>query len=197
MISQQLRKRGIKDKRVLRAMGSIPREQFIPQDQQPYAYEDTPLPIGNGQTISQPYIVARMLELLKVNRDEKVLDIGTGSGYQAAVLSTLARHVYTLEIIQKLSQRATQTLTALGITNVTVIHTNAREGYPKHAPYDAIISAATSENIPQAWKDQLTTDGRIVAPLKQLSGQRIVRVTKHGSVFHTEEFELVTFVPLV
>jgi protein-L-isoaspartate(D-aspartate) O-methyltransferase len=193
----QLRRLGIKNKRVLEAMSLVPREKFVPQNIKKYAHLDTPLPIGHGQTISQPYVVARMCELLELDGHEKVLDIGTGSGYQAAVLSLLAKEVHSLEIISPLAKKAQKTLSKLGFQNVIIYEKDAKNGLPEHAPFDAIKSAATSHQIPQAWKKQLKTGGRIVAPIKSGPEQKLIRLTKDKKGFQKEEFDFVRFVPLI
>lgn len=197
MVVRQLRRRGIKNERVLRTMGSIPRELFVPEDKQSEAYQDAPIFIGHDQTISQPYVAARMLELLAANREEKILEIGTGSGYLAAVLGRLAKHVYSLEVVKDLAVTAKRTLDSFGYHNVTIVKTNARQGYPERAPYDGIISSAASADIPQAWKDQLCLGGRIVAPVGDANNQRIIRITRYDTGFIEKEFEIVAFVPLV
>ena len=165
MVEEQIRQRGVKDPRVLDAMRKVPRERFVPAELAPRAYDDGPLPIGQGQTISQPYIVAYMTEILGVGARDKVLEIGTGSGYQAAVLGELARQVFTIEIVPSLAQRAAATLKALGYANVTVRAGDGYAGWPAQAPFDRILVTAAPERIPQPLIDQLAVGGRLVAPV--------------------------------
>ena len=165
MVDEQIRQRGVKDGRVLDAMRKVPRERFVPADLASRAYDDGPLPIGEGQTISQPYIVAYMTEILGVGPRDRVLEIGTGSGYQAAVLGELAGQVYTIEIVPALAQRATATLKSLGYANVTVRAGDGYAGWPERAPFDRILVTAAPERIPQPLIDQLAVGGRLVAPV--------------------------------
>jgi protein-L-isoaspartate(D-aspartate) O-methyltransferase len=165
MVEQQIEQRGVKDPRVLDAMRTVPRERFVPPELAARAYEDNPLPIGQGQTISQPYIVAYMTEALGVTGAHTVLEIGTGSGYQAAILGELARHVYTIEIVPELAARAAATLTSLGYANVDVRAGDGYAGWPEHAPFDRILVTAAPEQIPQPLIDQLAVGGRLVAPV--------------------------------
>jgi len=197
MVKDQLRARDITDARVLKVMGQVPREDFVPSDQQHSAYHDSPLAIGSGQTISQPYIVAKMCQLLNLTGEEKVLDIGTGSGYQAAVLSLLAKEVVSIEIVETLANKAKKTLASLGYDNVEVIIGDGRQGVPDRAPFDRIIAAATATQVPPAWKKQLKPGGIIVLPLKVGWQERLVRLTKKGKKLKQEEFCPVAFVPLV
>jgi protein-L-isoaspartate(D-aspartate) O-methyltransferase len=197
MVEVQLKSRDITDQRVLEAMNQIPREKFVPKEIRFSAYADRPLSIGHHQTISQPYVVALMCQLLKLKGTEKILDVGTGSGYQAAVLSRLAKKVITIEVIPDLAKKAKEILGKLNYQNVIVIIGDGRKGSPDHAPFDKIISAAASENIPQAWKNQLKTGGQIVLPMEHGLGQKLVRVTKTNSGFKKESFGGVMFVPLV
>jgi protein-L-isoaspartate(D-aspartate) O-methyltransferase len=197
MVEQQLKARDITDLNVLEAMSKIPREEFIPDTKKQNAYADHPLSIGHMQTISQPYIVALMCQLLELKGNEKVLDIGTGSGYEAAVLSYLAKEVITIEVIPKLAQSAQQTLQKLGYDNIKVIVDDGRNGAPDYAPFDAIKSAATSNQVPLAWKRQLKIGGRIVLPLKENSHQNLIRLTKKETEFQKENFGGVAFVPLI
>jgi protein-L-isoaspartate(D-aspartate) O-methyltransferase len=165
MVEQQVRKRGITDERLLRAMRTVPRERFVPPEHAQHAYDDTPLPIGNGQTISQPYVVAYMTEVLGVAPGHRVLEIGTGSGYQAAILAELAREVYTIEIVPQLAQRASETLKALGYNHVHVREGDGYAGWPEHAPFDRIMVTAAVEAIPRPLIDQLPPGGRLVVPV--------------------------------
>ena len=167
MIDEQLRTRGISDPRVLAAMGAVPRERFVPEHLVSRAYDDGPLPIGAGQTISQPYIVAYMAEALAIAPHHKVLEIGTGSGYHAAVLGQLAREVYTIEIVPVLASSATALLKELGYTNIHVREGDGYAGLPEHAPFDRILVTAAPDQIPQPLIDQLAAGGRLVIPVGQ------------------------------
>jgi protein-L-isoaspartate(D-aspartate) O-methyltransferase len=164
-VEQQLRERGVTDSRVLDAMRAVPRERFVPSDLVARAYDDGPLPIGFGQTISQPYIVAHMTEVLEVSPSHKVLEIGTGSGYQAAVLSVLVHEVFTIEIIPELAHRAEVTLRDLGRTNIHVRAGDGFAGWPEEAPFDRIIVTAAPQEIPRPLIDQLAPGGRLVVPV--------------------------------
>src|SRR5262245_59410672 len=165
MVEEQIKARGIKDEGVLAAMLKVPRERFVPSGVAPLAYADRPLPIGYGQTISQPYIVAFMTEALQVMSNKKVLEIGTGSGYQAAVLGELAREVYTIEIVPQLADRARDTLAAVGYRNVHGRTGDGYLGWPEQAPFDAIMVTAAPDHVPQPLLDQLGAGGRIILPL--------------------------------
>lgn len=196
MVREQLAGRGIRDPRVLAVMGAVPRHLFVPPDHRAKAYADQPLPIGEGQTISQPYIVARMTELLALQGDENVLEIGGGSGYQAAVLAGLARQVISIERHEALAQRAAATLHELGITNVTVIHADGSGGWPPLAPYDAILMAAAAPRVPPPLLDQLAEGGRLALPAGGRRVQRLERHTRHADAVKVETFTEVAFVPL-
>jgi protein-L-isoaspartate(D-aspartate) O-methyltransferase len=197
MIERDLAARGIQDKRILQAMGAIPRHLFVPKHLRPYAYEDRPLPIGENQTISQPYIVAFMTELLALNGTERVLEIGTGSGYQAAVLGKVARQVYSVEILPKLSQRANTTLKHLGIDNVHLKVGDGFFGWEEQGPFDAILVTAAAAKIPEPLWRQLREGGRLVMPLgEHRESQKLVRVTKSDGKQVIEEIAGVLFVPL-
>jgi protein-L-isoaspartate(D-aspartate) O-methyltransferase len=165
MVERQIRQRGVADPRVLEAMRTVPRERFVPADASGRAYEDTPLAIGYGQTISQPYIVAYMTEVLSVQPTHRVLEIGTGSGYQAAVLGSLAREVYTVEIVAPLAKMAMTVLRELGHTNVHVREGDGYAGWAEHAPFDRIMVTAAPDEIPQPLIDQLAPGGRLVIPV--------------------------------
>jgi len=165
MVKKQLIKRGIRDPRVLEAMGKVPRHLFVPSDLRDRAYRDCPLPIGYGQTISQPYIVAFMTEAARLTPESVVLEIGTGSGYQAAVLAELARQVYSLERLSPLAAQAQQTLAALGYRNVEVRQGDGYQGWPEHAPYDAILVTAAPPTVPMVLLDQLAVGGTLVVPV--------------------------------
>lgn len=197
MVESQLARRGIKDKRVLEAMRQVPRHLFIPEDMRSLAYCDGPLPIGHGQTISQPYIVALMTELLELTGQEKVLEIGTGSGYQAAILSRLARQVYSLERHAALAQQAEKVLAQLGYDNVMVRVRNGTLGWPEHSPYEAIIITAAAPEVPQPLPDQLADGGRLVAPVGSQWSQVLVKVRRQSDLLIRERLTAVAFVPLV
>lgn len=197
MVSQQLEARGITDPRVLDAMRTVPRHLFVPESYRFQAYEDCPLPIGHGQTISQPYIVGLMLEALMLTGHERVLEVGTGSGYQAALLGLLAEQVYTVEIIPELTSRAQATLSELGYDNIQVEPANGSIGWKAAAPYDAIIVAAAAPSTPRALCKQLADGGRLVVPIGDLYGQDLLRVqNQHGQLL-TTNLGLCAFVPLV
>jgi protein-L-isoaspartate(D-aspartate) O-methyltransferase len=197
MVVEQLVAREITDSRVLKAMGQVPRELFVPTEYQKHAYEDRPLPIGFGQTISQPYIVALMSQMLQVTGKEKVLDIGTGSGYQAAILSLLAKKVISVERIPELAQKAQELLKRLGYDNTEVVIGDGRWGLAAKAPFDGIICAAAAGMVPRFWKKQLKEGGRLVFPQKRLDEQVLVRLIKKGQRFFQKDFGRVIFVPLV
>ena len=196
MVDQQIRARGIKSGPVLDAMVRVSRHLFVPPDVRHQAYEDTPLPIGYGQTISQPYIVAYMTEALEVLPAHRVLEIGTGSGYQAAVLAGLVRQVYSIEIVAELAESARRTLTAAGYRNVDVRTGNGYAGWPEHAPFDRIIVTAAPPEIPQALVDQLAIGGRMVVPVGTLL-QEIVVVSKGARGVSETRTIPVRFVPMV
>jgi protein-L-isoaspartate(D-aspartate) O-methyltransferase len=193
-----LRRRGIADPAVLRAMDSVPREEFVLPDYAEAAYADQAMPIACGQTISQPYVVAYMTEQLALKREHRVLEIGTGSGYQAAILSQLAGLVFTVERYRTLAERARATLERLGCGNVTVIAGDGLNGVPEHAPYDRIIVTAAAESIPRALTDQLAEGGVMVLPLGEHNGaQRIVRLTRGPEGVTRQDLIWVRFVPLL
>jgi protein-L-isoaspartate(D-aspartate) O-methyltransferase len=195
MVEQQLRGRDIKDLRVLAAMEKVPRHLFVPENVRAQAYGDHPLPIGHGQTISQPYIVAFMTEALDVRPEHRVLEIGTGSGYQAAILGELAGEVYTMEIIEPLAQSARETLERLGYKNVHVRAGNGYEGWPEHAPYDRIMVTAAPEEVPPALVEQLKMGGLMAIPVGSYFQElRILRRTETGT--ETLRTLPVRFVPM-
>ncbi len=197
MVNTQLVARGIRDARVLKAMREVPRHLFVPMDLRARSYEDSPLPIGEGQTISQPYVVALMSECLKLTGNERVLEIGTGSGYQAAILSLLAREVYTIEIRKTLSERAALVLASLGCTNTTSINADGYDGWEHAAPFDVIMITAAVNHIPPPLLKQLKDGGRMVLPLgNPFSYQELVLVTKNGSSTTIDHITGVLFVPL-
>ena len=196
MVDEQIVARGVKDQRVLAAMRKVPRHLFVPENLIPEAYDDTPLPIGHGQTISQPYIVALMTELLQLSGDEKVLEVGTGSGYQAAVLGELAKEVYTIEIVEPLARQAAERLRELGYTNVHVRHGDGYDGWPEQAPFDGIIVTAAPEQIPKPLLEQLKPGGRLVIPVGAWS-QDLLVVTKSPDGKITRQVVIpVRFVPM-
>jgi protein-L-isoaspartate(D-aspartate) O-methyltransferase len=197
MVEKQLHQRRIDDERVLKAMETIPRHLFVPPSLRFNAYDDRPLPIGEEQTISQPYIVALMSESLRLTGEETVLEIGTGSGYQAAVLSVLAKRVYSIEIIPQLAETARQRLTTLGYTNVTVIVGDGNKGWATGGPYDAIMVTAAAPQVPEALVAQLAEGGRLVVPLVIGEEQHLLRLSKHKGHLKREDLGLVRFVPLV
>ena len=196
MVDTQLRAEGIRSDAVLQAMARVPRHRFVPPELRERAYDDTPLPIGLGQTISQPFIVAYMTEMLQLTREHTVLEIGTGSGYQAAVLAELAREVLTIEIVPQLADRARSALADLGYSNVTVRTGNGYLGWPERAPFHRIIVTAAPEAIPQTLVDQLAVDGILVAPVGTLF-QEIVIVTKSADGVAEKRTIPVRFVPMV
>jgi protein-L-isoaspartate(D-aspartate) O-methyltransferase len=198
MIDEQLRSRGIRDERVLAAMGEVPRHLFVPPADQASAYADTPLPIGHGQTISQPYIVGFMTEALQLEPSHKVLEIGTGSGYQAAILGKLAGEVYTIELVPELAERARAALAAQGFDNVHVRAGDGYQGWPEHAPFDRIMVTAAPEDVPQALVDQLAPGGRMVVPVGPQFGDQELRIlTKTPDGIVTERSLPVRFVPMI
>jgi protein-L-isoaspartate(D-aspartate) O-methyltransferase len=197
MVDEQLRGRDIGDERVLAAMERVPREAFVPEDLRRRAYDDAALPIGSGQTISQPYMVARICAELGLDGDERVLDVGTGSGYQAAVLAQIAAEVHSIERLPELAEQARRNLEAVGIDNVQVHVGDGSLGDPEHAPFDAIAVAAAAPEFPQALYDQLTLGGRLVVPVGGRRGQRlevIVRSPEGPAVIRSVPCR---FVPLV
>ena len=195
MVESQLRARGIKDERVLAAMSKVPRHQFVDSSWRDLAYSDSPLPIGHNQTISQPYIVAYMTEAAEISPEAKVLEIGTGCGYQAAVLGEIAKQVYSLEIIPQLAQRARQTLSQLGEKNIEVKNGDGYQGWAEHAPYDAIIVTAAPPHIPQPLIDQLAIKGKMVIPVGTWD-QEIVVLTKTKERIIEQKTIPVRFVPM-
>ena len=199
MVRNQIERRGVKNLAVLRAMRHVPRHLFVPQPMQPSAYEDRPLPIGYGQTISQPYIVALMTELLEPDKGHKTLEVGTGSGYQAAVLSELVQRVYTIEIVGELAQSSADTLKKLGHKNVTVRQGDGYQGWPGEAPFDRIIITAAPPEVPQALLDQLKPGGKLVAPVGEspLNQELIVIDKSVDGRLSRRSVAPVMFVPMV
>ncbi len=197
MVETQLRARGIHDPRLLDAMTSVPRHEFVEARYRDQAYEDHPLPIDAGQTISQPYIVALMLELLQLDSSSKVLEIGTGSGYQAAVLSQLAGYVYTVERHPELAQQAAETLSRLGLNNVSVVTGDGSGGLPEQAPFDAIVVAAAAPQIPPALFQQLCEGGRMIIPVGPPEAQELQFIRKQEGKALITVREGCRFVPLI
>jgi len=198
MVKEQIAARGIKDPQVLHAMNRVPRHFFVPENLQTRAYEDTPLPIGWQQTISQPYIVALMSESLEVKKGEKVLEIGTGSGFQAAVLSELGARVYTVELIPELAARAGETLKKLGYDNIDIYTADGSLGLPDLAPFDAIIVTAAADKVPHPLLEQLKTGGRMLIPVgREGETQELWKIVKTAHGYHRESLGAVIFVPLV
>ncbi|UCH80120.1 MAG: protein-L-isoaspartate(D-aspartate) O-methyltransferase [Nitrospiraceae bacterium] len=197
MVENQLEHRGLKDIRVLEAMRKVPRHLFVIDELQERAYDDCALPIGEGQTISQPYMVACMTELLELKGDEKVLEVGTGSGYQCAVLSMLAREVYTVERIRSIASDAEKLLTSLKYNNVKVIVSDGSIGLPEHAPFDCIIVTAGAPEIPRPYIDQLAVDGRLVIPVGSRYSQVLCKIRKTSSGIQESTYTACVFVPLI
>jgi protein-L-isoaspartate(D-aspartate) O-methyltransferase len=197
MVKQQLVARGITDQNVLDAFSKVPREEFVPDEYKEIAYVDRPLPIGNGATISQPYTVALMCQIISVDKNSKVLDIGAGSGYESAILSLMCKEVIAMERIKELADSARDKLKRLGYNNVKLIHGDGSEGYEKEAPYDAIKVAATTEQITDAWRDQLKVGGKLVYPELLNDVQKLVEATKTQDGFTLTTHGYVTFVPLI
>jgi protein-L-isoaspartate(D-aspartate) O-methyltransferase len=194
MVARQLRTRGIVDARVLAAMAAVPREYFVGRHHAHEAYADQPLPIGAGQTISQPYVVARMAELADIRQSDRVLDVGSGSGYQAAVLAHLADQVYGVEIRRELADTAGQTLASLGLGRVAIRVGDGGYGWAEHAPYDAILVAAAAEKVPAPLLAQLADGGRMVIPLGDPLQQELVRIVRRGDDFAQRSHGPVRFV---
>ena len=199
MVAEQIESRGVQDAAVLRAMRAVPRELFVPRASRPYAYDDTPLPILANQTISQPYVVAYMIETLRLGPADRVLEVGAGSGYAAAVLSRIAREVYTVERHRRLADYARARLARTGCDNVQVLHGDGTLGWPEHAPYDGIIVAAGGPAVPDSLRAQLAVGGRLVMPVgRSKHQQNLVLVTRQTAIDYNEEsLAPVAFVPLI
>jgi len=196
MVNEQIISRGVHDERLLDALRRVPRHLFVPEEYAHIAYSDSPLPIGHGQTISQPYIVALMTELLELEGEENVLEVGTGSGYQAALLAYLARQVHTIERHEELAENADKALMRLGLTNVMVHVGDGSLGLPKYAPYQAIMITAAAPRVPQPLFDQLGEGGRLVLPEGGAGGQMLDRWRQHDGEYKQEHIAPVAFVPL-
>lgn len=196
MVKEQIRRRGIRNQRILEVMRKVPRHKFVPETQVRYAYNDNPLPIGYNQTISQPYIVALMTERLELDDTSKVLEIGTGSGYQAAVIAEIAEIVYSMEIVEELASSTSRLLDGLGYENIVVKQGNGYLGWSEHAPFDGIILTAAPKEMPQNLIDQLDFDGRMIAPVGGFY-QELVLVTKTEKGIDKKNITGVRFVPMV
>jgi protein-L-isoaspartate(D-aspartate) O-methyltransferase len=195
MVETQIKARGVKDPRVLSALLKVERHRFVPEKYLDSSYSDQPLPIGEGQTISQPYIVALMTELLELNGNEKVLEIGTGSGYQAAILAELAKEVYTIEIVESLASTAKERLSELGYQNIRVKSGDGYLGWPEAAPFDAIIVTAAPDHIPKPLIEQLKEGGRMVVPVGSYT-QELMKIVKRSGKMETTNVIPVVFVPM-
>ncbi len=197
MVSKQIKARGIKDLKILETMEKVPRHEFVPANKKSSAYEDHPLSIGEGQTISQPYIVALMTELLGITENDRILEIGTGSGYQAAIIAELAKEVYSIEIIEELARRAEDTLKKLGYSNIKIKHADGYLGWKKYAPFDGIIVTCAPENVPQPLIDQLAEGGRMVIPVGGVyEVQDLVVLEKRKGEMRRRSVTGVRFVPM-
>ncbi|HVS19813.1 MAG TPA: protein-L-isoaspartate(D-aspartate) O-methyltransferase, partial [Planctomycetota bacterium] len=198
MVERQVAARGIDDERVLAALRAVPRHRFVPAEFAREAYDDGPLPIGHGQTISQPYVVAFMTQIADLQPGERVLEVGTGSGYQAAVLAELGCEVWTVEIVQALAERAARDLREAGYTSVHVRAGDGYRGWPEHAPFDAIVVTAAPDHVPEPLLEQLAVGGRLVLPVgpQGWAGQEIVRITRTAEGYEREELLPVRFVPM-
>ena len=196
MVAEQLEKRGVHNVRVLAAMRDVPRHELVPPEQYLFAYDDRPLPIGAGQTISQPYMVGIMTQALCPSVEDIVLEIGTGSGYQAAVLSRLVREVISIEFVPELADRARSTLRRLGVSNVTVIAGDGSDGLSSKGPYNGIVVTAGAPSVPNALRNQLIDKGRLVLPVGTMAYQRLLIVRRLGDSWQEEWCEGCVFVPL-
>jgi len=197
MVEKQLRRRGIRDLRVLAAMAAVPREEFVPSELREKAYEDAPLPIGDGQTISQPYIVAAMTAALQLAGHERVLEIGAGCGYQAAILAQLAKEVFTVERRSELAAAAAERLTRLAYANVHVHCGDGTLGLPELAPFDGMLVAAAAPEVPTPLYSQVAEGGRLIVPIGDSENQELYLLQRRGDSFHTTVLEACRFVPLV
>jgi len=196
MVDYQIIRRGITNQLVVTAMRIVPRHKFVPLEYRDFSYNDRPLPIGYNQTISQPYIVAAMTDALNLSSKDKVLEIGTGSGYQAAILAQLVSNVYSIEIVPELAERAEQTITQLGYTNIHFRCGDGYQGWPDKSPFDAIIVTCAPDEIPKPLIDQLADNGRLIIPVGERYSQELIRVTKKGKELIRERLMYVIFVPM-
>jgi protein-L-isoaspartate(D-aspartate) O-methyltransferase len=198
MVTQQIEARGVMDARVLRAMREVPRHEFVPEDYGRLAYEDRPLPIGLGQTISQPYVVALMTELIAPEPGDRILEVGTGSGYQAAVAAELVAEVYSIELLPELAESAAERLRRLGVDNVQVRHGDGYLGWPEHAPFDGILVTAGADHVPPPLVEQLAPGARMVIPVGETSEDQVLRVIEKrlDGTIDTRDVVPVRFVPL-
>ena len=196
MVEHQIRARGVKDEKVLAAMRKVPRHLFVPEELRPFAYGDEPLPIGEGQTISQPYIVAYMTEALRLSGEEKVLEVGTGSGYQTAVLAEIVRQVFTIELLGVLSEKARELLKLLGYANIVAKTGDGTRGWDENAPFDAIMVTAAATEIPKKLQEQLGPLGRMIFPVGA-GFQELFLVSRERGEFRKKKLLPVRFVPLV
>jgi protein-L-isoaspartate(D-aspartate) O-methyltransferase len=196
MVKDQIEARGVKDKKILEAMKKVPRHMFVPWNMRSYAYHDEPLPIGEGQTISQPYIVAYMSEVLRLKGNERILEIGTGSGYQAAILAEVSNEVFTMEIVKSLSLRAEKILEKLEYENIYFKVGDGTYGWKEHAPYDAIMVTAAPDIVPESLREQLKVSGRMIVPVGS-TFQELVLITREKKKFKEKKLLPVRFVPLI
>ncbi len=197
MVKRQIVERGISDPKVINAMRDVERHHYVPKNYRNMAYDDRPLPIGHGQTISQPYIVALMTELLEVEEGKKVLEIGTGSGYQAAILSHITSEVYTIEIVEELAREAKRTLKRQGYNNIKVKIGDGYKGWKEYAPFDAIIVTCSPSDVPEPLKNQLAEGGRMIIPVGGKFVQELVLFQKKDNKLIEQEISSVRFVPMV
>ena len=197
MVKKQIEWRGINNKKILNAMRKVPRHKFVPEFYQEYAYEDTPLPIEEGQTISQPYIVAFMTDALDLNPEDKVLEIGTGSGYQAAILAEICDTVYTIEIFKSLGENAETVLKELDYKNIFIKIGDGYNGWKEHSPFDAIIVTCAPTNIPKPLEEQLSEGGRMIIPVGEESVQKLVLIKKKNGKLYQHAVLPVRFVPMI
>lgn len=197
MVNTQIKARGIYDPKVLDAMLKVPRHEFVPEDMRPYAYEDRPLPIGEGQTISQPYMVALMTQCMELEGPESVLEIGAGSGYQAAILAEIAANVYTIERFPSLLQRAQEVLARLGYTNYEALVGDGTLGWEENAPFNGIMVTAGAPDVPPSLLEQLADKGRLVIPIGPERYQTLYKIVKKGKKIRREFVTYCSFVPLI
>lgn len=197
MVEEQIRRRAITDTAVLMAMQKVPRHKFVPEKYRSEAYEDHPLPIGYGQTISQPYIVAFMTQVLEPKKTDRILEVGTGSGYQAAVLAEICDSVYTIELVEDLAKRAEETIKGLGYNNVSVRAGDGYQGWPEHAPFDAIIVTCAPTHVPELLEEQLAEGGRMIIPVGKSFAQELVLLEKKNGKLKQNDVLPVRFVPML